>query len=309
MAIPSRIFTVQDTEYVVCGWSEDDQYLNQISGKFEYKFQELCRIALRPDDVALDIGANIGVTSVILSQFLHSGHTFAIEPGNRVFELLEGNIGANQIKNVTCVKCAISSRPGTMEFHEDSAYGHVVEGSQAEIGSPIAVRVTTIDDLVEHLGIERLDFIKIDTEGFEPQVFAGARKTLMRFKPLVLFELNTWTLLVCGKNDPLKFTEDICKRFGAVYRINKDISGLGLEPIDGWSPDDIGRRMIHDNVALHGSWDDYLVCQDPDKINSVYERIQRNLADQTAAARNHRPPFKSRLANKLRRLIDRLEGV
>jgi hypothetical protein len=141
-------------------------------------------------------------------------------------------------------------------------------------------------------------------------VFAGAQETLKRFKPLILFELNTWTLLVCGNNSPLKFATEIQEQFGSVYRINKEISGLGLEPIEGASAADIGRRMIHDNVAFHGSWDDYLVCGDPDRIAALHARIQQNLESQAAAPQAGRPrPLKVRIANRLRRMIDRFEGV
>jgi len=268
---------------------------------------------LDTDAVALDIGANIGVTSIIMSHYAPNGRVIGVEPGKRVFKLMNENLARNGIHNVQAFDYAVSSEPGTMAFHELSAFGHLHGHAGVDAADPDAVEVITLDQLVKKLGLERLDFIKIDTEGFEPQVFAGAQETIRRFKPVIQFELNTWTLMAAGKNDPLAFAATICQQFGSVYRINKTAIGLDLDVISAESSAvGASRTMIHDNIAFNQSWDDYLICSDPAKIKALHARVQKNRADQAAAGVHAAGPkrtFRQRVASKLRSLANKVEGA
>nr|WP_075088707.1 FkbM family methyltransferase [Verrucomicrobium spinosum] len=62
------------------------------------------------DAVALDVGANIGVTSLILSERLRSGRVFAFEPGETVFQLLQENLKNNAVSNVDAYHQAVSDK-------------------------------------------------------------------------------------------------------------------------------------------------------------------------------------------------------
>jgi hypothetical protein len=56
------------------------------------------------------------------------------------------------------------------------------------------VRCATVDSEIQRLGLERLDFIKIDVEGFELQALAGAENTIRQMRPKIMFEVNRWAL-------------------------------------------------------------------------------------------------------------------
>lgn len=253
-----RSFLVEDKLFEVAGVNDQDPYLIGISGLFEKKFQDFCRTFLRDDFVAMDIGANIGATSIIMSHYLRNGRIIALEPGKSIFSLLINNLKNNHINNVDAYNYAVSDKTTTLRFVENSAYGHIsLENSTEPPRGDNSVSAYSLDDLVEKFNIDRLDFIKVDIEGFEPQFFAGAEKTLARFNPIIYFELNSWCLIDHANNNPLEFMRKIVEQFRFIWRVDKSYeNGRILEKIISH---DIGRALVHDNIALHGSVDDIVV--------------------------------------------------
>jgi len=252
-----RSFSVAGRRFSVQGVGEDDSYFRQIGGRFERKFQELCARVLGPDSVAIDIGANIGVTALIMSAFIgDQGRIAAFEPGPRIFELLRRNVEANGAR-IEPRRCAVGSSEGSMAFTEDSAYGHV----QIEGGAGTTVDVRTLDGIVRDLGLHRLDLLKIDTEGFEGEVLAGARETLQRLKPLVYLELNAFTMLAYGRRDPLSFLRDLARIYPHVLRVRSSGQGLRLEHLTG-DPDQIALTLLHDNLCYCNGINDLLLVPD-----------------------------------------------
>jgi hypothetical protein len=73
----------------------------------------------------------------------------------------------------------------------DSGNGHVVEAGPAEHGGTIRVETRRMDAIVSAAGVERLDLIKIDVEGFEWPVLRGGESTIAKFRPHIVFEYNT----------------------------------------------------------------------------------------------------------------------
>jgi FkbM family methyltransferase len=254
----ARSFSVGRRRFTVFGLGANDLYFRQIGGRFESKFQALCARALRPGDVAIDVGANIGVTSLIMSAFVGDhGRVVAIEPGPRIFELLGKNVEANRARCVTPLRCAVSASAGQMGFQENSAYGHLI----AEGAALATVEVRTLDGIVNDLGLDRLDFVKIDTEGFEPQVLAGAGDVLQRLRPMVYLELNAWTLLAYGRSDPLTFLRDLVRIYPHVLRVQRWGRTLRLERMVG-EPDDLALILLRDNVCYSDGFNDLLLIPD-----------------------------------------------
>ena len=253
-------------QFQIEGLSEHDPYVSQVWGRFEPRFQDLCEALLRPADVVLDIGANIGVTAHILSDFVPQGRVHAFEPGPDLFAMLQKNLQHNGVGNVTPVQCAVSDSPGTLQFLQDSAYGFLTHEGPAHMTHP--VRITTVDDYVREQGLQRVDFIKIDVEGFEPQVMRGARETLLRFRPIVYFELNSWCLLAHGRNNPLDFLAYITADFHFVYRV-VSASQPGptrlLENMPVWH-DSHGGSLVHDNMVMFKCANDLVVGNDEARL-------------------------------------------
>jgi FkbM family methyltransferase len=261
----TRSFLVEEQSYEVAGLSDQDPYLMGVTGHFEPKFQRFCS-TLPPDAVALDIGANIGVTSIILGHYLPKGRVFALEPGKTIYGLLEQNLKDAGLDHVTPMNNAVSNQSQVLLFLEQSAYGHLVaDAAPSSADDAGAVKAYSLDDLVDELKLDRLDFIKIDVEGFEQQVFEGARRTLARFKPVIYFELNSWCQLDHGKTNPIEFMEKIVSEFPAVYRVNKDPdSDVVLEKA---AHEHVAQALVYANIVLHGSVDDIVVASDAAKLD------------------------------------------
>jgi FkbM family methyltransferase len=261
----TRSFLVEDQAYEVAGLSDQDPYLSSIHGRFEPKFQRFCSM-LPPDAVAMDIGANIGVTSIILGHYLPQGRVFALEPGKTIFGLLERNLKHSGRQNVTPLNCAVSDQTQVLRFVEQSAYGHL--DANAAACSPEdegAVKTYALDDLVDELKLDRLDFIKVDVEGFEPEFFEGARRTLARFNPVVYFELNSWCLIDHGGHNPIEFMTKIVGDFRFVYRVNNNTDSDTV--LDKVVSSHLAQALVHANIALHGSIDDIVVVNDESRLD------------------------------------------
>lgn len=133
---------------------------------------------------ALDIGAHVGAVAVYLAR--HFRKVIAFEAVPSTFELLQRNV--EDLQNVESRNIAIGEGEGEVFFSHLSTHGQLshVEGSS---DLPRSVRVGPIPvRTIDSLGLTDVSFIKIDVEGYELPVVAGARETLERCRPLVLVE-------------------------------------------------------------------------------------------------------------------------
>jgi len=147
---------------------------NYYCGLHEFEDMSFLLHFLRPGDLFVDVGANVGSYTVLASAHCES-KSVSIEPIPSTFGRLAQNIYLNQIEEkVDCVRVGIGAESGTLFFTSDlDAGNHVVENE--DLANSISIPVTTLDKL---LGERMPDLIKIDVEGFEFQVLKGAKKTL-----------------------------------------------------------------------------------------------------------------------------------
>jgi FkbM family methyltransferase len=146
---------------------------------------------LKPDSVVIDAGANIGTFTVLAASIATAGKVYAFEPGSLAREILEKN--TKSADNVMVIPSGLGEKSETTEMlvHADypgmSMLGDagltVTQDSPGVVQE--AVHVTTIDDFVAKNGITKIDFIKMDTEGYEKQIIRGARETIRRDKPVI----------------------------------------------------------------------------------------------------------------------------
>jgi hypothetical protein len=90
------------------------------------------------------------------------------------------------------------------------------------------VRGCPVDEYVESLGIDPVDFIKIDVEGFELEVLRGARRTIQKWKPLLVCEVNHWCLNVFQRKCLPDFVEEVFTFCPHVFAIDSDLQYLDL---------------------------------------------------------------------------------
>jgi FkbM family methyltransferase len=167
-------------------------------GSFEPQTLRLIKRLVKPGDTVFDIGANIGAHTLHLAkQVGATGRVIAIEPTDWAYAKLLRNIELNtSLKEVTTtIQAALCSNGGEVpsEFHSSWSLSSSLERHPIHMGvlkSASNSISSTLDALAQSLEINRLDLIKIDVDGFEVEVFNGAREIIQRFLPVIVLELS-----------------------------------------------------------------------------------------------------------------------
>ena len=156
---------------------------------YEPETMAAIRRLVQPGMTALDIGAHTGfVTLLLASRVGKTGRVFGFEPVPENFRLLEKNVRSNPLPQVRLVQLALSDQGGaaTLTRNPVNDGGHSI-GDQHQNPDfagrdleqlQVQVPTQTLDGWLADQGIDRVDFIKIDVEGAEGLVFAGARRLL-----------------------------------------------------------------------------------------------------------------------------------
>lgn len=146
---------------------------------------------LRPGDVFVDGGANIGLFSLIGAAAVGpGGGVLACEPGPATMALLRANAQENRFATVELHEVALSDRPGQAPFtvfEPGSGLASFAPGDDG--GRQVDVAVTTLDLLTEGLESE-VAVVKLDIEGAEAKALRGARRLIARDAPVFLVELE-----------------------------------------------------------------------------------------------------------------------
>jgi len=183
----------------------------------------LTRFAAPAERNFIDVGANIGYFSCLMSKLAGpSGKVLAVEPEPNNLKLLEQNLKINQLTNVTVHACALGAKEGSamLGLYKPANRGrHSILDTDAK--STIEVRLRTLDDLAKSSASDATSWslVKIDVEGYEGFVLAGARETLPRIESLVM-EFSP-ALLRRAKVDPASLLDTLCGEFSRISRIER----------------------------------------------------------------------------------------
>jgi len=142
----------------------------------------------------IDVGASFGWYTVRWARLLGSrGRVLALEPDPRHYPSLLHNVTLNQLPNVVALLCAAGDHDGPLELFTP-AFGLTTFDSSAvhHDGAAIKVQMRTVDNLCDELSFTDVRMVKVDVEGFEPEVIRGMKRLLERDHPIVIFE--AWTL-------------------------------------------------------------------------------------------------------------------
>jgi len=138
---------------------------------------------LPENGVFIDVGANVGIISACAAIKAKNGRVIAIEPTDTFNYLVENLNGCKfPTNNIEFFQTAIGSTTGTREDKIYKTWGD----------APISGKhnFTRLDDLVERLSLESLHILKIDTDGFEFECLTSGQKTIEKFRPSIIIELN-----------------------------------------------------------------------------------------------------------------------
>lgn len=256
-AIPDRIVSLPDGRRFRLG--PDPIYLQLFAGRdFEPLESELTRRLVGPGEIVLDIGANFGWYTTLLSRCVGpTGHVLAFEPLPPTYARLRENLGLNDCHaNVTAVCAAVGEQRGTATMHQFRQLSH----SRSSLGTlgqadfqRWSVPAVDLDSFLAGQGNPRVSFLKCDVEGAERLVLRGARRLLdSPDAPRILIELNEETSAAFGycKRD---LWDDLrghgYDHFHAVHhgpRLTRieDAAGLGLTTLMLCGKREIDREKI-----------------------------------------------------------------
>lgn len=141
---------------------------------------------IKKDSVIFDIGANIGQHSIIFS--LHGSHVYSFEPNNFIFEQFVKSISLNGISNITPLNYGIASEENVYDLYVNPKNVGNATLIKKNDFKHIKVNIKTLENFHQH--IDKVDFVKIDVEGFELEVILGNQGFFEKFKPFVWLEFT-----------------------------------------------------------------------------------------------------------------------
>jgi FkbM family methyltransferase len=167
-----------------------------VDGVYEPELAKFIQDRLKSGGIFVDVGANIGCFTIPAARKVGpSGHVIAIEASPKVFPYLEQNVKTNGLENVRLRHCAASNCDGTSIDFFDAPTDHFGMGALAPQfnADPVCVEARSLDRILADEGISHVDVLKVDVEGFEAEVFKGARRLLTSTAPPVIaFEFCDW---------------------------------------------------------------------------------------------------------------------
>jgi FkbM family methyltransferase len=188
---------------------------------------------ISPGATVVDIGANIGEVTLNAARLVgEAGHVYSFEPSRVNFGQLSANRDLNTFSNITLVNKGLGKEAGRLEmFIPDAGNRGMtrVVSSEHKDEPTEYVEITTLDLFAEENGLDRIDLIKIDVEGFEMNVLAGAEKTLRDLRPKLFLEVID--RLLKGQGSSRQSVIDLLSSLD--YDLFHAASGEAIDPVHG----------------------------------------------------------------------------
>jgi FkbM family methyltransferase len=174
-----------------------------LMGWYELELAEFCRQSIQPGATVIDVGGNIGLYSRFFSRLAGpKGRVFVFEPNPENVEVIRRNTRGAGYRNVEVVWSAVSDRDGTAALHISPGHSnHSLIAGYTQAVATVEVPTVKIDTFLRERGIDRVDFIKTDTEGADFLAIEGMRGTIGRLPELImLVEYNPGGMKLGGMN-------------------------------------------------------------------------------------------------------------
>lgn len=153
----------------------------------EYDSLKFLDSYLRPGDSFLDVGANVGIFTLLASRHVGSGRLVCIEPGRLQRERLQAHLSLNNIA-ADVFSYAVSNEEKTISFSTGDAVAHISAATEDTGAKSEEVNARRMDSFIPH---QQYQLMKIDVEGFELAALQGASQLIADgHLPVILLELN-----------------------------------------------------------------------------------------------------------------------
>lgn len=213
--------------YQVCVQKRDSDFAHSILATRDYEphVRQAVRERIRPGDVVVDVGANVGCIALMASALVgEEGLVVAIEPNPDNLRLLYAGVMLNGSKNVRVFSCAASDRPAIASLTGGISNTHLV--AARELGpETVYTQTVVLDEFLAWL--PRLDLVKLDIEGHEPRAFAGFTTLIERYRPAIVVEFNPRCLIDLAQREPIAFLDQmfaLYPRLRAISAFDDDAS-------------------------------------------------------------------------------------
>lgn len=212
---------------------------------FKEKQRDRLYSLIRPGDIVLDVGTNIGETLLHFAKLVgESGYAYGFEPDSRNFKNVNANIALNEFKNLHVFNLGVSDKKETVRLFRVDPHNlgmnRILNENEAKAFDDFTtIETDTLDNVIAENNIDRVDVIKIDIEGYEMHALRGAKGLIRKFKPKLFIEVGYTRLINLGTspNEMVQFLIDLGYRvFNAEtdeeIGPNYDFSPLGDGGID-----------------------------------------------------------------------------
>jgi len=192
-------------------------YMNNI---YEEDIMDLFYKYIKKEDVVFDIGANIGYHSLFISKIVgDKGKVYSFEPIKNLTEQLEKSINKNNITNININNIAVgnSNYETDIYLNEENIGGSSLVNKSFKNKEKIIVKKL---DGIYFNKIKKLNFVKIDVEGFEYEVLLGMEKLINKFKPKIILEYSP---ILYKNNDDLNIINFLKKIGYKLYDIDNNM--------------------------------------------------------------------------------------
>jgi FkbM family methyltransferase len=226
-----------------------------VSGQYEPLTMIALRRALTPGAVFVDVGANVGLFSLVAARWVGpAGRVCSFEPSSREFARLSEHVRLNGLENITVIRDAVGRSAGSASLrvatYPDAGLNTLgrtfpYEGVATDRVEP--VHVTTIDEFAAQQRLDRITAIKLDIEGSEIAALAGAIESLKHFRPVLFIEMSSRALATNGAR-----LQDLLSALASahfrVFRIGPSAELVALGEHD--CPDDENVVALPDGESL-----------------------------------------------------------
>lgn len=159
------------------------------TGNYEPALKKIFRSVIKKGNRVLDIGANIGFHTLYFAELVGpTGKVIAFEPVSFNYKALQNNIRINEIQNIITKHMALGIKNETVMISADEDSNNPGAYNLFDKQGAVVIECCIGDEVITDN--EKIDFIKIDVEGFEAFVIEGLLKTISKHRPVIIFEYD-----------------------------------------------------------------------------------------------------------------------